>query len=208
MSIKNIIENKILFLGGKDSLILDWLINIGESVIQTSEKITPEFMYLHKINFIVCHGYIYILKKDILDLCPGRAINLHISYLPFNRGVDPNFWSFIENTPKGVTIHYLDEGVDTGDIIIQEKVEFNIKKETLATSYEKLQSVIQNLFKNNWENIKTKKIKSKKQIGVGTFHTNKDRTDLNYLLKDGWNSLVSELEKHNMKEEKSILKFK
>jgi methionyl-tRNA formyltransferase len=197
-SIKNT-ENKILFLGKEDSPILDWLFNIGESVIQTSEKITPEFLNLHKINFIISHGYLHIIKKDILDLYPDRAINLHISYLPFNRGYDPNFWSFIENTPKGVTIHYLDEGVDTGDIIIQEKVEFDNINETLATSYAKLQSVIQNLFENNWEDIKTKKIKSKKQIGAGTFHKQKDKTDLNYLLKDDWNTLVSVLKKHNTK---------
>ncbi|MCL0081308.1 hypothetical protein M1N64_03665 [Peptococcaceae bacterium] len=50
-----------------------------------------------------------------MDKFQGRAINLHISFLPWNRGADPNFWSFIENAPVGVSIHYLDEGIDTGD---------------------------------------------------------------------------------------------
>jgi len=195
---KKNIDIKILFLGRDDSPVLDWLINIGESVVQTSEKINPEFMYLNKINFIISYRYIHLLKKEILDLCPGRAINLHISYLPYNRGSHPNFWSFVENTPKGVTIHYLDEGIDTGDILIQEKVEFNIKKETLVSSYEQLQSLILNLFKNNWEDIKIRKIKSKKQIGPGTFHKNIDKENLNYLLTDNWNTLVSGLDKHNI----------
>ena len=198
MNIKNIIENKILFLGGKDSPILDWLINIGESVIQTSEKITPEFMYLHKINFIVSHGYLHILKKDILDLYPDRAINLHISYLPFNRGFDPNFWSFVENTPKGVTIHYLDEGIDTGDIIVQKKVEFDTKQETLATSYEKLQLTIQDLFKKNWQDIKTIRCKRQKQVGNGTSHKVKDKINLNHLLEDGWDTPLCVLEEYSV----------
>ena len=191
-------ENKILFLGRSDSPVLVWLVSIGESVIQNSDKITPEFMYFHKINFIISYGYKHIIKKEILDLYPDRAINLHISYLPYNRGADPNFWSFIENTPKGVTIHYLDDGIDTGDIIIQEKVQFNNKQETLATSYFKLHSAIQKLFTNNWEDIKTKKIKSKKQIGPGTFHKEKDSFNLKYLLKEDWNTFVSLLENQNI----------
>ena len=53
-------------------------------------------------------------------------------------GQDPNLWSFIEDTPKGVTIHEIDEGIDTGDIIFQKEIVLN-SNETLASSYEKLQ---------------------------------------------------------------------
>ena len=144
------IENKILFLGNDTSPLLKWLISVEGFVLQTSDKITTELIRSNNINFIVSYGYQYILGKDILDLLPDRAINLHVSYLPFNRGADSNFWSFVENTPKGVTIHYLDEGIDTGDVIVQERVEFDTKQETLATSYEKLQLTIQDLFKKNW----------------------------------------------------------
>ena len=188
---------KILFLGDRDNPILEWLIKIGENVIQTSEKITPEYVNFNEIDFIVSYGYRHILRKDILDLLPNKIINLHISYLPYNRGADPNFWSFIENTPKGVTIHYLDEGIDTGDIITQEKVKFNTKKETLATSYEKLQLTIQKLFKQSWQDIINKKFKPKKQVGVGSLHKVKDKIDFDYLLKDGWNTPVSVLVKYS-----------
>ena len=190
---------KILFLGDRDNPMLEWLIKIGENVIQTSEKITPEYVNFHEIDFIVSYGYRHILRKNILDLLPNKIINLHISYLPYNRGADPNFWSFIENTPKGVTIHYLDEGIDTGDIITQEKVKFNTKKETLATSYEKLQLTIQKLFKQSWQDIINKKFKPKKQVGVGSLHKVKDKIDFDYLLKDGWNTPLSVLEKYSEK---------
>lgn len=62
------IEKEVtLFLGAKDSLLLEWLNSIGESVIQTSEKITPEFITSNKISFLVSYGYRHILTKNILD---------------------------------------------------------------------------------------------------------------------------------------------
>ena len=193
----NMLEKNILFLGDKESPLLEWLINSGESVIQTSEKITPEFVSSNSIGFIVSYGYRYILRKNILDLFPNNAINLHISYLPWNRGADPNFWSLVENTPKGVTIHYLDEGVDTGDIIAQEKVEFNTAhQETLASSYEKLQTTIQKLFIQNWQDIKSEKCKRQKQVGSGSLHKVKDKKGLSHLLTDGWNTPLSVLEEY------------
>ena len=191
-------KNKILFLGDNTSPLLKWLISVEGFVIQTSEKITNELIHSNNINFIVSYGYRHILGKDILDLFPDRAINLHISYLPFNRGMDPNFWSFVENTPKGVTIHYLDEGVDTGDVIVQEKVEFDTKQETLATSYEKLQLTIHDLFKQNWQDIKTLRCKRQKQVGNGTSHKVKDKRNLNHLLEDGWDTPLCVLEKYSV----------
>ena len=192
------VENKILFLGNDTSPLLKWLISVEGFVMQTSEKITTELIHSNNINFIVSYGYPHILGKDILDLLPDRAINLHISYLPFNRGTDPNFWSFVENTPKGVTIHYLDEGIDTGDVIVQERVEFDTKHETLATSYEKLQLTIQDLFKKNWQDIKTIRCKRQKQVGNGTSHKVKDKINLNHLLEDGWDTPLCVLEEYSV----------
>jgi len=193
---KNNVGESILFLGDKESPLFEWLKNIGESVIQTSEIITPEFIISNKIGFLVSYGYRHILRKNVLELFPDSAINLHISYLPWNKGADPNIWSFVEDTPKGVTIHYLDEGVDTGDIIIQEKVEFNTNQETLATSYEKLQTTIQKIFKQNWQDIKIKKCKRQKQVGNGSLHKVKDKEAISRFLTDGWNTSLSVLEEY------------
>ena len=118
-------KDKILFLGPSDSPVFVWLQKNGENVFSTVDKITVEYVLENGFNFLISYGYRFILRKEILDLFPNRAINMHISYLPYNRGADPNFWSFIEGTPKGVTIHYLDEGVDTGDIIVQKEVSFD-----------------------------------------------------------------------------------
>lgn len=133
----------------------------------------------------------------MINLFNGNAINLHISYLPYNRGADPNFWSFVENSKKGVTIHLLDKGLDTGDIIVQKEIKFD-KDETLASSYKKLNLEIQNLFIKNWDLIKTKSYTPKKQSG-GTYHRSKDKDRYFSLLPDGWDTKISDLKQPYIK---------
>ena len=63
-------------------------------------------------DLIISFGYKKIIKKKILEFVKRPIINLHISFLPYNRGSHPNYWSFINNTPKGVTIHEIDHEID------------------------------------------------------------------------------------------------
>ena len=184
----------ILLLGPKNLVLLNFLRSYNDSVTQISEKISLGYIEENDFDFLISYGYRYIISEIILNLFKDRAINLHISFLPFNRGADPNFWSFLENTPKGVTIHMLDKGVDTGKIIFQKEIFFTSKNESLLSSYEKLHQTILDLFFENWEKIKTKNFKLSKQIGTGSFHALKDIEQYLYLLKkDGWNTKVSKL---------------
>lgn len=180
---------KILFLGSSQSPLVEWLRAVGEDVLATMNPIDVAFLEAQLPDFIVSYGYRHIIKKEVLSRFLDRAINLHIGYLPWNRGADPNLWSFIEDTPKGVSIHYLDEGVDTGDIIVQKLVTFS-NAETLRTSYDKLQNEIQALFKENWANIRCGQCERKKQEGKGTFHLRKDRERVSHLLTNGWDTPV------------------
>lgn len=183
----------ILFLGPDTSPLLHWLRQQEGLVIQTDQKITSEFVEANKATFIVSYGYRYKITREVLDSVSGHAVNLHVSYLPWNRGADPNFWSFIENTPKGVTIHYVDEGFDTGDIIVQKPVEFSADAETLATSYQKLQNEIQNLFKDHWNSLKAGTCARQKQPTEGTSHRTRDKERYAHLLTDGWHTPVTVL---------------
>ena len=186
-----VIQESILFLGPDDSPLIAWLRAQGEEVTQTSKTLSADLVSNQGYSFLISYGYRHILRNDILDLFPSKAINLHISYLPWNRGADPNFWSFVERTPKGVTIHYLDEGVDTGDIIVQEETEFDLNQDTLATSYEKLHTAIQDLFKQHWQDIKIGQNQRHQQTGEGSRHKLKDKEKLLHLLSDGWNTPIS-----------------
>lgn len=65
-----------------------------------------------------------ILKKNIFSIPPRGTINIHPSLLPSYRGQTPQQWAIIYGeTELGVTTHFVDEGIDTGDIIFQEKFE-------------------------------------------------------------------------------------
>lgn len=178
---------RVLFLGAADSPICAYLKTASDEIYGTEEKIDTTFTCF---DWIVSHSYRHIIKPNLLELFPGHAINCHISYLPWNRGADPNLWSWVDDTPKGATIHLIDEGVDTGDILSQRELRLR-KSETLTTSYQKLQDHLLQMFKDFWP--KREKAYPRKQIGRGSYHTKKDREKLEHLLIKGWDTPVAEL---------------
>ena len=164
----------------------------GDNVVECSESIDLAFLKSNTVGFIVSHGYRHIIKPSIINYLPDRIINLHISLLPWNRGADPNLWSFLEDTPKGVTIHYLDYGIDTGDIIAQQEVNY-VPEDTLRTSYERLSKTIEELFRRVWPNIRSGKQRSISQPKKGSYHRLSDRAAFEYLLTKGWDTPVADL---------------
>ena len=179
---------KILYLGYPQNPIHLFLKTKG-MVFQTQEKIN---FNIDQFDWVVSYGYSHIIKQDMIDKAKNPIINLHISYLPFNKGADPNFWSWLENTLKGVTIHQIDKGIDTGDILIQKEVKFK-GDETLSSSYEILKEEIENLFIESFDNIIKGCILPKKQNGKGTFHLKKDLNKYKYLLTQDWNTPVNQI---------------
>lgn len=186
---------KILFLGGNSSKeLFDWLKSKGEDVVYTEDRIDIDFMQSINPSFIISYNYRFLISKEILDYVERRAINLHISYLPWNKGAYPNVWSFLDNTPKGVTIHYIDEGIDSGDIIIQKETYIDESNDTLATSYMKLHDDILSLFKENWECIRFGQLPSKKQKDKGSIHYLKDYSTFEPFIREkGWDTPIKEL---------------
>jgi len=77
----------------------------------------------HGVELVVLAGYMHLLTPPFLRRFPGRVINVHPSLLPDFPGVHP-----IEDAldagvdVTGVTVHYVDEGIDTGPVIVQEEV--------------------------------------------------------------------------------------
>jgi methionyl-tRNA formyltransferase len=183
---------KLLYLGYPENQVYSFL-REKNNVTQTQEKLSNNFK-IEEFDWVISYGYKYILKKEIINRAKNPILNLHISYLPFNRGADPNFWSWIENTPKGVTIHYIDEGIDTGDILIQKEIIFN-KEETLTSSYKKLKEEIEILFIENFDNIIKGIILPKKQKEIGTIHFKKDLNHYKHLLTHGWDTPIKYLKK-------------
>ena len=184
---------RILFLGLNDSLLLEYLQSVETLVVATMGRLDVSYIDAHKFDFLVSYNYRRILTSDILGRFADRAVNLHIALLPWNRGADPNFWSFVEKTPKGVTIHYLDEGVDTGDIIYQKEI-ISLPKDTFRVMYDRLHGEIQKLFVQNWRYIRAGTCPRHKQPIMGTFHWAKEKDKYMHLLTNEWDTLVSVVE--------------
>lgn len=92
-------------------------------------------------DLIVVAAFSLIIKRDIIEIPPKGCINMHPSLLPRYRGPNPFYWVLQQKEKKtGITIYYIDEGIDTGDIILQR--EFPIEEhETERSLQEKSASM-------------------------------------------------------------------
>lgn len=92
-------------------------------------------------DVLVVVAYGRILPKEILEVAPLGAINIHASLLPAYRGAAPIQWSIINGDKEtGVTSMYMAEGMDTGDIILQEKTAIQ-EQETSGELFERLSTL-------------------------------------------------------------------
>jgi phosphoribosylglycinamide formyltransferase-1 len=82
-----------------------------------------EWLRAHGVELVVCAGYMHLFRKPFFDYYGGRILNTHSAPLPDFPGAHP-----IEDvlaagvTETAATIHYVDEGVDTGPVIRTERV--------------------------------------------------------------------------------------
>src|SRR5471030_3039442 len=91
-----------------------------------------------KPDLIVVAAYGQILPKEVLDLPPKGCLNLHASLLPKYRGASPIHSAIAAGEKQsGMTIMWMDEGLDTGDILLQEAVTLR-RRETAESLHERL----------------------------------------------------------------------
>ncbi len=166
---------KILCLYNNDCALelFAWLQEGGNETVLRSEGITAEWCKDQKFDLAVSYTYRYILTEDILTALNYNAVNLHNSYLPWNRGADPNIWSIVEGTPRGVTLHYMDSGLDKGYIIAQEFVGLDAG-ETLKSSYYALDRAAKDLFRRAFAHYSYWPEMKKAPMGRGTYHSLRD----------------------------------
>ena len=94
-----------------------------------------------KPDVIYCFGWSYLLNKDVIDIPPIGVIGYHPAALPANRGRHPIIWALaLGLSETASTFFFIDEGVDTGDILSQVFVPIDEKDDALSL-YKKLTSV-------------------------------------------------------------------
>ena len=182
---------RVLFLGYPDSDLISWLRERGHQVTVKEEPLTLSWLENEGFEWCVSYGYRYLIKQPVIDYFDGRIVNLHISYLPWNRGADPNFWSFWDDTPKGVSIHRIDAGLDTGELFTQREIEIP-QDATLESSYWLLRASVEQLFKASWADMISGQLGVSPQPEGGSYHALKDRDAIWSELPLGWKTPVAE----------------
>jgi methionyl-tRNA formyltransferase len=113
----------------------------GLPVYQPAKVKEPEFLDTVRAlapEVIVVAAFGQILPKAFLDIPPKGCINVHGSLLPKYRGAAPIQYSIIDGESEtGITIMYMDAGIDTGDMILQEKLPIS-EQETGGSLFDKM----------------------------------------------------------------------
>ena len=183
---------KILFLGPPCENIFNFISSFGDEITVVEEPLNEDSSYIEGKDFLISYRYRHLVKGNVLDKFPGRAINLHISFLPWNKGADPNIWSFLEDTPKGVSIHCMTPAFDAGSILAQREVAYS-QGDTLRTTYQRLLDKIEDLFKDIWPEVRLGKLEPKPQSDGGSYHRKKDLMQFQHLLTQEWDTPVRNL---------------
>ena len=200
---------KILFLGysKKKTKLVDEIKFFNKKILvkKTIKKVNLET--INKYDVIISFGYKHLISEKIIRKSKKPMINLHIGYLPYNRGAHPNYWSFAENTPSGVSIHKIDGGVDTGKIIYQKFIDFDLFKNrkvlTFESTYKTLINEIEDLFLQNIRNLIDYNFSAYNQIGKGTYHSSKD---LPKILKSWKQNIYKTIVEYNNSKNKELEK--
>jgi methionyl-tRNA formyltransferase len=126
----------------------------------------------------------YILRPRLLGLLPSGCVNLHPSLLPHNRGAHSNVWAIVDGTPAGASLHWIDAGVDTGDLIAQREVEVE-PIDTGKSLYHKLERAGLTLFQECWPALAAGNAPRRPQpSGAGSSHRRRDLESLDEIHLD------------------------
>lgn len=127
----------------------------------------------HKADLWVSVHWPRIFTREQLAIPKLGCVNLHNSYLPWNRGAHACTWAIVDKTPAGATMHWLDEGVDTGDILFQERLEVK-DGETADQLYQRTLEAEVHVFKVGMEMLLAGNHQRVKQPPGGSMHFKRD----------------------------------
>jgi methionyl-tRNA formyltransferase len=132
--------------------------------IQPKPKDESYSNFINKLKYLkpdlfFINSYSMIFKKDLLKLPKSGTLNIHTSLLPKNRGANPLQWGIINQDEfAGVTLHEVDEGIDSGPIIDQRKTNIFTEDTWVSLSnrikdltYDLIEKNINQILSKNWD---------------------------------------------------------
>ncbi|MTT33035.1 phosphoribosylglycinamide formyltransferase [Terrilactibacillus sp. BCM23-1] len=113
---------------------------------QAFEEAIVSLCQRHDIDYIILAGYMRIIGNTLLEAYQGRIINIHPSLLPSFPGLHAIEQAFEKGVKiTGITVHYVDEGVDSGPIIAQAAVDIR-EDDTIETLTERMHETEHELY--------------------------------------------------------------
>ncbi len=137
------------------------------SFLTEIEKIAP--------NLIICAYYPRIFPPRLIEIPPLGCINVHPGLLPEYRGTFPTPWCILNNEKEiGITIHFMDENIDTGDILVQRSHAIG-PDETGHELYRRSMRLCADLLIESFDQILRKEITARPQRPGGSYYNFIDR---------------------------------
>ena len=144
-----------------------------------------------------------ILTSKLLEVASTGFINTHPSLLPYARGKHYNFWTLVEGAPFGVSMHFVDEGIDSGDVVAQKMIQYGWE-DNGGSLFLKAKDAMIELFKDSFERIRDSDYRAKQQdLSKGSFHFGAELDiasqiflDQNYTARDLLNLLRARTMEH------------
>lgn len=129
----------------------------------------------------ICCGFASILPTKHLDMPRWGWVNLHRSYLPYNRGLDPLQWAMVERTPAGVSLHVMSEAIDAGPVLAQRELPI-VPTDNFHTLSEKADALVLELFEECWPRLQRGDLTGSPQDeDLATYHSWTDCQRLRHL---------------------------
>lgn len=126
------------------------------------------------IDLVILAWWPHIIKKPLFKVSRLGFLNMHPSLLPYNRGRHYYFWSIVEQVPFGMTLHFINENIDSGDIAFQKRMKISWE-DTGFTLRERSRREILKFFKSKFDEIIAGRIpRIKQHLDKGTYHDGKD----------------------------------
>ncbi|MEM5427381.1 formyltransferase family protein [Cupriavidus oxalaticus] len=125
---------------------------------------------LGDVDLLVLAWWPRILTRKLIEIPRRGVVNFHPSLLPYNRGKHYNFWTIVEETPFGVSLHLVNEGVDQGDILFQSRIEKTWEDDG-GSLYRAAKQAMVTLFESHYEDLVTGNYVARPQdLKCGSFH--------------------------------------
>lgn len=135
---------------------------LKKEILDLLQKLEPH--YLVSVHFP------YVIPEAVLRIPSIGALNLHPAYLPYNRGWHTPSWAIYEGTPYGATLHWMDAGLDTGDIALRRAISV-LPQDTAHSLYQRVLELEEALFREAVPLMLEGSLPRQPQETGGTSHT-------------------------------------